>query len=175
MSSNDPGNFISELILGIGSYRQGSAIYRGEHAKYSAVSSNLYRDPDAEEALRRFGIQTLERLELETASRHAPKGIEYNHLRALLQHYHGKTNAIDFTTDINVALFFACDGKYDHDGRIICLDRDHTTCEIEELEEPAQRITAQKSVFVIERALELDPELLNVINSNEAFIQFRDS
>ena len=33
-------------------------------------------------------------------------GIEYNHLRALLQHYHGKTNAIDFTIDINVALFF---------------------------------------------------------------------
>ena len=65
-----------------------------------------------------------------------------------MQHYHGKTNAIDFTIDINVALFFACDGKYDHDGCLICLDRDHTTCEIEEPEDPAQRITAQKSVFV---------------------------
>ena len=148
MSSNDPGTFISELIQEIAGYHQGSAIYRGEHAKFCAVSSNLYRDPDVKDALQRFGIQLLERLELESASVHAPRGIEYDHLRSLLQHYHGKTNAIDFTTDINIALFFACDGKYDQPGRIICLDRDRTTCEVDEPEEPAQRITAQKSVFV---------------------------
>ena len=148
MSSNDPGTFIAELIREIAGYQQGSAIYRGEHAKFGTVSSNLYRDPDAKEALQRFGIQQLEQLELESARPHAPKGIDHDHLRALLQHYHGKTNAIDFTTDINIALFFACDGKYDQPGRIICLDRDRTTCEIDEPEEPAQRITAQKSVFV---------------------------
>ena len=148
MSSNDPGTFIAELIQEIAGYQQGSAIYRGEHAKFGAVSSNLYRDPDAKEALQRFGIRLLERLELESARPHAPKGIDDDHLRALLQHYHGKTNAIDFTTDINIALFFACDGKYNQPGRIICLDRDRTTCEIDEPEEPAQRITAQKSVFV---------------------------
>ena len=28
-----------------------------------------------------------------------------------LQHYGGKTNLIDFTTDYLIALFFACDGS----------------------------------------------------------------
>ena len=28
-----------------------------------------------------------------------------------LQHYESQTNLIDFTTDFNIALFFACDGQ----------------------------------------------------------------
>lgn len=99
--------------------------------------------------MNRFGIQTLELLELEAARRHLPQDVDDHHLRALLQHYHGKTNAIDFTTDINIALFFACDGRYDQPGRIIWLNPDNTTCDIDHPDEPAQRIAAQKSVFVL--------------------------
>ena len=33
-----------------------------------------------------------------------------------IQHYGGKTNLIDFTMDYFIALFFACDGRYDEDG-----------------------------------------------------------
>ena len=40
-----------------------------------------------------------------------------------LQHYGGHTNLIDFTTDNHIALFFACDGSPDKDGRIILLER----------------------------------------------------
>ena len=36
-----------------------------------------------------------------------------------IQHYGGKTNLIDFTTDYLIALFFACDGHHDKEGRII--------------------------------------------------------
>ena len=36
-----------------------------------------------------------------------------------IQHYGGKTNLIDFTTDYFIALFFACDGHHDKKGRII--------------------------------------------------------
>ena len=36
-----------------------------------------------------------------------------------IQHYGGKTNLIDFTTDYLIALFFACDGHHDKDGRVI--------------------------------------------------------
>ena len=36
-----------------------------------------------------------------------------------IQHYEGKTNLIDFSTDYFIALFFACDGSPDEDGRVI--------------------------------------------------------
>ena len=36
-----------------------------------------------------------------------------------IQHYGGKTNLIDFTTDYFIALFFACDGHHDKEGRVI--------------------------------------------------------
>ena len=36
-----------------------------------------------------------------------------------IQHYGGQTNLIDFTTDYFIALFFACDGHHDEDGRVI--------------------------------------------------------
>ena len=43
---------------------------------------------------------------------------------ATLRHNGGVVNVVDFTTDYNVALFFACDGSTEnnrHDGRIIVL------------------------------------------------------
>ena len=39
-----------------------------------------------------------------------------------LQHRGGKTNLIDFTRNILIALFFACDGHFEEEGRIICLE-----------------------------------------------------
>ena len=66
-----------------------------------------------------------------------------------LQHYGGKTNLIDFATDYNVALFFACYGSPNEDGRVIILQK---TEEIEEMlrhpQKPEKRVRAQKSVFV---------------------------
>ena len=39
-----------------------------------------------------------------------------------LQHFGGKTNLIDFTEDYLIALFFACDGSHDKEGRVILLE-----------------------------------------------------
>ena len=36
-----------------------------------------------------------------------------------LQHYGGKTNLIDFTTDYRIALYFACSGDYLKTGRVV--------------------------------------------------------
>ena len=44
-------------------------------------------------------------------------------IMAELQHYGGATNLIDFTTDYFNALFFACDGSSDEDGRVILLQQ----------------------------------------------------
>lgn len=149
MPSYRPRAFIDDIIHQTGPHQPGSVIYRGENAAYPQVSSSLYRDIATKTALANPDMQMLEQIELSNASQYAPKGMENDHLRALLQHYHGKTNAIDFTTDIHIALFFACHGKYEQDGRIICLSTDRTSCHIYEPEEPASRIAAQKSIFVL--------------------------
>ena len=67
-----------------------------------------------------------------------------------IQHYGGETNLIDFTHDYLIALFFACDGSFDEDGRIITLDtkRDKVKQCLKEPSNPQNRIIAQKSIFI---------------------------
>lgn len=67
-----------------------------------------------------------------------------------IQHYDGETNLIDFTHDYLIALFFACDGSFDEDGRIITLDTKNNTVKrcLKEPANPQNRIIAQKSVFI---------------------------
>ena len=87
---------------------------------------------------------------LEDAKRYAEKGTNFEILTQL-QHFGGKTNLIDFSTDYLVALFFACDGSFDDDGRILLLKETEvikkqygvTTPRI-----PQNRVLAQKSKFV---------------------------
>ena len=66
-----------------------------------------------------------------------------------LQHFGGKTNLIDFTTDYLIAIFFACSGDSQDDGRVILLQR---TEDIEDMiihpQNPRHRVIAQKSVFI---------------------------
>ena len=68
-----------------------------------------------------------------------------------LQHYGGKTNLIDFTTDYLRALFFACDGSPNEDGRFILLQRNEEIdkeYQVEIPQNPINRVIAQKSIFV---------------------------
>ena len=66
-----------------------------------------------------------------------------------IQHYGGKTNLIDFTNNYFIAIFFACDGHPNEDGRVILLQK---TNEIESIimrpQNPRHRVIAQKSVFI---------------------------
>ena len=63
-----------------------------------------------------------------------------------LQHYGSRTNLIDFTTDFNIALFFACDGQPNEKGRII-VQREDLVNTVQPLG-AGHRVLAQKSVFV---------------------------
>ena len=67
-----------------------------------------------------------------------------------IQHYGGETNLIDFTYDYLIALFFACDGSFGKEGRIITLDTKKTKVEqcLKKPANPQNRIIAQKSVFI---------------------------
>ena len=66
-----------------------------------------------------------------------------------IQHYGGRTNLIDFTTDPLIALFFACDGVPGKDGRIILQKTETIEDLIKRPRNPRHRIKAQKTVFVI--------------------------
>ena len=56
---------------------------------------------------------------------------------------------IDFTFCYYIALFFACDGRYDEDGRVILLDRSREMSEyIYEPYTKIGRVKTQKSIFV---------------------------
>ena len=65
-----------------------------------------------------------------------------------IQHYGGKTNLIDFTTDYYIALFFGCDGHYDEDGRVILQKIDEIRSMMAHPQNPRHRVIAQKSVFI---------------------------
>ena len=148
----------------------GDYIYRGEPEHYKdppycgKVSSRLWREYRNIDV----GIHTIEKvqeLELEDAKKYV-NGDEFETLTQL-QHYGGKTNLIDFTTDYLIALFFACDGSYDKPGRVILLSKTEEIKEkyrIEEPRNPQNRVIAQKSIFVQPPKGFIEPEPDDVIN-----------
>jgi len=122
----------------------GDYIYRGESNKdYDKVSSTLYRQYGAESEYFNY-VQTKI---LQEAKDYTPEKSD-DEILTQLQHYGGKTNLIDFTTDFLIALFFACDGHPEKDGRVILLKRDSLQGEIVRPWKPVNRVTSQKSIFV---------------------------
>ena len=77
----------------------------------------------------------------------AEKAINFEILTEI-QHYGGKTNLIDFTSDYLIALFFACDGAHDNEGRVILQRIDRIRQMIKRPRNPRHRVIAQKSVFI---------------------------
>ena len=148
-------------------------IYRGEPEThegppyYGKVSSSLWREYGIEGE--NFDIEIIQREMLNGAKKHigdlpqdfridlivslnAPqeesdKTIDFEILTEI-QHYGGQTNLIDFTTDYFIALFFACDGHHDEDGRVILQKAEDIHNLMEHPRNPRHRVIAQKSVFV---------------------------
>ncbi len=120
-------------------------LYRGEPKCYSRVSSSLYRDCGEIDA-EHFDIGAVQNEILQQAKLLIAQTYEDNDLLAELQHYGYPTNLIDFTTDCLIALFFACDGEPAEDGRVVLLRKSGHV--LLEPKSPANRVIAQKSVFV---------------------------
>ena len=138
----------------------GEYIYRGEPEHYQEtpyygkVSSKLYRDflerEDFDVEAEDFDIEVVQEAMLSAARRFFRKTVQDFEILAEIQHYGGKTNLIDFTTDYLIALFMACDREesLDKDGRIILQEKELIDPYIAEPYEPINRVIAQKSVFV---------------------------
>ena len=165
---------IQDIIRTIESKSEdGVYIYRGErrlhkeHPYCGKVSSNLWREYGIEDE--RFDIEVIQTEMLNAAKKHIGQlpqdfRVDFTTLRNVsgadteetidfeilteIQHYEGKTNLIDFSTDYLIALFFACDGSPDEDGRVVLQKTDPIKHWIKHPQNPRHRVIAQKSVFV---------------------------
>ena len=147
-TSNDKPRTVEDLIRAIETKStDGGYIFRGEPECYQRVSSNLFRELDAINA-QYSNIKEIEAGIVEEAKSYTDK-IDDSEILYDLQHYGGKTNLIDFTTDYNVALFFACYGSPTKSGRVIILQKTEKIQEtLKYPKTPKIRVDAQKSVFV---------------------------
>ena len=130
----------------------GDYIYRGEQECYDKISSNLYREYPHMEGIH-FDIANFQKTILEEAKAYIGKTDDIDEtdntgILTQLQHFGGKTNLIDFTEDYLIALFFACDGSHEKEGRIILLKRSTKPYDIRKPRRTIDRVEAQKSVFV---------------------------
>ena len=136
-------------------------IYRGEPEKhegppyYGKVSSSLWRQITKQlwkERVRTEGIniEFVQKEILPVVQSYADEAADDEFgIMAELQHYGGATNLIDFTTDYLIALFFACDGHHDKEGRVILLQKTEAIKDwVKEPRNPQHRVIAQKSIFV---------------------------
>ena len=141
----------------------GDYIYRGEPEKHKEephcgkVSSSLWRAiakglPD-KEVIEIINTKEVQTGILSTVQNYANGTTSEGEFEIMgnLQHYGGKTNLIDFTTDYLIALFFACDGSLCESGRVILLEINDETNEkycIKKPQNPINRVISQKSIFV---------------------------
>lgn len=135
-----------------------------EDTCHGKVSSGLYRD------LPQYGQSGVEDVDLSAAERAILDEVRgyttrTNKFEILteLQHFGGKTNLIDFTTDYLIALFFACDGAYEEDGRVVLLQNKSKTYEVREPPRTVPRGEFQRSVFVQPRKGYVEPDRGKVI------------
>ena len=126
---------------------QGEYIYRGESEQYDKISSTLYRRYAEKIDAEYFDIQIAQQEMLEQVKAYTDFTDETD-LLTELQHYGGKTNLIDFTTDYLIALFFACDGSPNKDGRVILLNKNSNQGIISSPKKNQNnRVISQKSIF----------------------------
>ncbi len=163
-SSTNPQDYYLEEMSRITSEivkQSGTAncIYRGEPETYDQepfcgkVSSTLYRTAPVMPDSGKISMPNLQQGILYQVRRYIP-AYEYKdkfEILTELQHYGAETNLINFTSDYSIALFFACNGFHDKDGRVILMETTDETKEkycIREPESAQNSVLAQKSVFV---------------------------
>lgn len=126
----------------------GDYIYRGEPKCYPKVSSTLYREYEEEIEEESFEIDVVQEEILGEARKYTRETADDLEILTELQHYGGKTNLIDFTTDYLIALFFAGDGEHDQAGRVVLLEKESDDYKVEKPPKTINRVQSQKSIFV---------------------------
>ncbi|MXZ17172.1 MAG: FRG domain-containing protein [Rhodothermaceae bacterium] len=98
-------------------------IFRGENRDYKVpASSKLYREHNTVASPPNDRMLESEKTTVDAARHHVRADASDLEVLTELQHYGGKTALIDFTRNLSIALFFACEGYPDQSGRIILFD-----------------------------------------------------
>ena len=143
----------------------GDYIFRGESRCHEVVSSGLYRKLEKVRMLN-LGVETFQDQELKYVKRYRyTQKTDESEILTELQHFGGKTNLIDFTTNPHIALFFACEKSHHEDGRIISQDKNGAIkdCIIKPCDpDPKSRVNVQKSIFIKppEGFIEVDKKII---------------
>lgn len=128
-------------------------IFRGEpnteeSDRYGGkVSSSLWREYPITGIPSPMSI--IQRDLLEKAKSHITHEASDVEILSEIQHLGGKTNLIDFTTDVLIALFFACSSHPNKTGRIILMRKENVKGITVQPQIPQNRIISQKSVFLM--------------------------
>ncbi len=120
---NAPSDELQELLTRLISRAHEAetrVIFRGEPKCFRRISSGLYREL-YEIDDQHFDIGSAQQRRIELARRYAPH-LSDDDVLTRLQHLGGKTNLIDFTRDLNIALFFSSYHQPDTDGRVILME-----------------------------------------------------
>ena len=131
----------------------GDFIFRGEARDSNRhIASSLYRYVERQYPDTRFDFIDISQVQSEMlgTARRFTSETEEHEILATLRHYGGVVNLVDFTSDYNIALFFACDGSSvddREDGRLIIMNRGALETFVPKV--PANRVLSQKSIFVV--------------------------
>ena len=150
----------------------GPLLYRGESQDYPEVSSTLWRASNDWRKQSDRNLNDLQRILTNFASAHdnpearKPRRSEQFYaiwsggydpgemteqeveLMGELQHWGAATNLIDFTRDMNVAIYFACEEEWQSDGRILIVGEHDWARWRLDAKTPSHRAEAQESVFL---------------------------
>ena len=141
----------------------GAYIFRGESKCHKKVSSGLYREIETVK-VKYSDIADVQAEIVDAAKEYIDEKDKFEILTAL-QHYGGKTNLIDFTTNFNVALFFACYGHPDKPGRVIILQKTEAVKKMLKYPRGAvKRAIDQDSVFIQPPDGFIEPKNDDIIN-----------
>ena len=182
-AQNDFSGVLEKIQKIVEKSADGDYIYRGEPEEYKQdpyhgkVSSSLYRalltNSMMEEGIEEYRklieskIPDMERGILESRKEYlyevGSETISDFEILAELQHYGGKTNLIDFTTDYLIALFFACDKSYHKDGRVILQKRESEDYQSKAPSEAIKRVESQKSVLLRSPKGFINPDVVVII------------
>ena len=147
-----------------------SHIYHEEPAPHLKICSSLYREYQDIET-DSFDIETVQE-ELLTEAKKYTKEIDDFKILMDIQYYGGKTNMIEFTTDYLIALFFACSGSPDKDGKVILQKTEKIKNRIYyPCSKTRNYVSIQKIVFVRASKGFIQPNVSDVITIPKNFKQ----
>ena len=136
-------------------------IYRGQPEYTGTISSSLYRE-FANIDPKLFDMEHIHKDIITEARKHHYKTDEFDILSDLY-YSGGKTNLIDFTSDYLIALFFACYGAPNKNGKVIVQKTESVKDWILNPQNPRHRVSDQKIVFVLPPQGYIKPDKSDII------------